>query len=79
MKGETKVTTTAEIKRLMDKAKLQMKEALERRNRSTQATVADSLSSEPPDEPDRRKRTIPAGGKAIESSSITSLLCWITM
>ncbi len=79
LKGETQVTTTAEIKRLMDKAKLKMKEALERKSGSSKTKADDSASTSQKEKLDRRKRTIPAGGKALESSNITTLLYWIIM
>lgn len=79
LKGEAQVTTTAEVKRLMDKARATMKQALERKKVSAEKPESDSLAATTETTPKHPKRTIPAGGKALESASITSLLYWIVI
>ena len=77
LKGETQAASTAEVKRLMNKARERMKWALVRKNTSDKLVKPDSSAVTIKDNSPPNRRTVPAGGKAVESKDVSPLLYWI--
>jgi lipoprotein NlpI len=76
-KGESKIVSKAELKRLLEKAKIKRDKALAKKKLVAKDSKEERIVAETKAPDTKKRRTTPAGEKSTDTGGLASMLYWV--